>query len=74
MKKRTCPSCEVDLVPIHVWMTGPLPSNVTTKFHYSVAKPKSGWLDRLGFKKTAGTIQGHHCPECDQVFLFAQPA
>ncbi len=72
MNERTCPSCEVDLLPIHVWsrgghMHGP-------GFNYSVDNPEPGWLGRLGLKNKDGTIQGHLCPECDQVFFFAQPA
>ena len=68
MKKRTCPSCEIDLLSIHVISNRSKPAR--RGFMYTVGEIEFGWI---GIKNMAGTIQGHLCPECDQVLFFASP-
>ena len=80
MKKRTCPSCEVTLLPIHVLSSHPrakepeahgLLASSLTATAYTVDKPEWNWRNHL--KNREGTIQGHLCGKCDQVLFFASP-
>jgi len=65
---RTCPSCEVELVPIRV--VDKAQGTINVGFAYTVDEPKrSAWSGAL--KNRAGVVQGHLCPQCDRVLFFA---
>ncbi len=65
---RSCPSCEVELVPIKVVDQAQGPIQVG--FAFTVDKPKrSPWSGAL--KNAAGVMQGHLCPKCDRVLFYA---